>query len=219
MYVPQAVAYHIGSATTGSMVHPRILELVTRNQLWLLAKDYPPAVIAPVLVLGYCCFRRCGSVSWFAIGGLAAYIRGIRGALAKRSAHATRSARSSWASAESATPTSSICSASIRTPGVGVALVACRRRPGRAAENLLPHFRSTIDHTALEDIGTSGCSSATGQRRARPASPGNPLSCSDLPHRPRQRWNPMVDAGALPLCWKGVYMATAILHHLRACLN
>lgn len=84
MYVPQAVAYHIGSATSGSVVHPRILELVTRNQLWLLAKDYPPEVVQRhqwrILVF---------QALWFGYvvrhGGLGAYLRGIRGAVAKRS--------------------------------------------------------------------------------------------------------------------------------------
>jgi hypothetical protein len=84
MYVPQAVAYHIGSATSGSVVHPRILELVTRNQLWLLAKDYPPEVIRKyvwrilvfqALWFGYVVRHR----------GLSPYLRGIRGAVAKRS--------------------------------------------------------------------------------------------------------------------------------------
>ncbi len=85
MYVPQAVAYHIGSATSGSVVHPRILELVTRNQLWLLAKDYPPDVVQQyryrILVF---------QALWFGFvvrkrGGLGAYVRGIRAAIAKRS--------------------------------------------------------------------------------------------------------------------------------------
>jgi len=85
MYVPQAVAYHIGSATLGAVVHPRILEYVTRNQLWILAKDYPPSIVhrylSRILVfqalwLGYVIRNR----------GLGAYYRGIRAALAKRSA-------------------------------------------------------------------------------------------------------------------------------------
>jgi GT2 family glycosyltransferase len=85
MYVPQAVAYHIGSATSGSVVHPRILELVTRNQLWLLAKDYPQEFVQrylsrillfQALWFGYVVRKR---------GGLGAYLRGIRGAVAKRS--------------------------------------------------------------------------------------------------------------------------------------
>jgi GT2 family glycosyltransferase len=82
IYVPQAVAYHIGSATLGAVVHPRILEYVTRNQLWILAKDYPPALrsrywrrilVFQALWFGYVVRNR----------GLGAYLRGIRGAMAK----------------------------------------------------------------------------------------------------------------------------------------
>jgi len=82
MYVPQAVAYHVGSATTGAVVHPRILELVTRNRLWLLAKDFPPALkkryrwriaFFQALWLGYVLRN----------GGLCSYISGVRAALAK----------------------------------------------------------------------------------------------------------------------------------------
>lgn len=82
MYIPHAVAYHIGSATTGAVVHPRILELVTRNQPWILTKDYPSRVLRRywfrIVVF---------QALWFGYvvrnGGLAAYIRGIRGAMAK----------------------------------------------------------------------------------------------------------------------------------------
>lgn len=82
IYVPHAVAYHIGSATSGSVVHPRILELVTRNQLWLLAKDYPTAVVrryrARILMF---------QALWFGFvvrhHGFGAYLRGIRAARAK----------------------------------------------------------------------------------------------------------------------------------------
>ena len=84
-YIPQAVAYHIGSATTGAIVHPRILEYVTRNQIWVLAKDYPPTVkrrywfriaIFQMLWLGYILRQ----------GAFAAYVRGLRSAFAKRQA-------------------------------------------------------------------------------------------------------------------------------------
>src|SRR5205814_1658974 len=34
MYVPEAVAYHIGSATLGDSMHPRIVRWMTRNQLY-----------------------------------------------------------------------------------------------------------------------------------------------------------------------------------------
>jgi len=39
VYVPDAVAYHIGSATLGQALHPRVVEYITRNQLFVLMKD------------------------------------------------------------------------------------------------------------------------------------------------------------------------------------
>lgn len=45
LYLPDAVAYHIGSATLGDVLHPRIIEYLTRNQIYLLAKDYPFLVL------------------------------------------------------------------------------------------------------------------------------------------------------------------------------
>ncbi len=90
IYVPEAVAYHIGSATLGAVVHPRILEYVTRNQLWILAKDYPPAIVQRYLsrILLF-------QALWFAYvirnRGWGAYYRGIRAAIGKRSImHAKR---------------------------------------------------------------------------------------------------------------------------------
>ena len=45
VYVPDAVGYHIGSATLGEPLHPKVIELITRNQIWLLFKDYPRTVL------------------------------------------------------------------------------------------------------------------------------------------------------------------------------
>ena len=56
VYLPDAVAYHIGSATLGEVLHPRVVEYVTRNQIYLLLKDYPRAVF------GGCC-RESSSIS------------------------------------------------------------------------------------------------------------------------------------------------------------
>ena len=82
LYVPGAVAYHIGSATLGATVHPRILEYVTRNQLLLLIKDYPPAIkhryFARIVLF---------QALWFGFvvrnRGLTAYFRGLRDAFSK----------------------------------------------------------------------------------------------------------------------------------------
>lgn len=49
IYTPEAVAYHLGSATLGDVFHPRIAALLTRNQLLLLFKDYPLGVFCRLL--------------------------------------------------------------------------------------------------------------------------------------------------------------------------
>ncbi len=49
MYLPDAVAYHIGSATLGERLHPRVVEWITRNQFYVLAKDYPRRVLLRLL--------------------------------------------------------------------------------------------------------------------------------------------------------------------------
>ncbi len=40
-YVPEAVVYHIGSATSGSKINPFIIRLSTRNSFFVLLKNYP----------------------------------------------------------------------------------------------------------------------------------------------------------------------------------
>ena len=83
LYVPSAVAYHIGSATLGEPLHPRVIELITRNQIWLLTKDYPPAVfrrLLPRVVVYH------GLWKLFALRnrGFGAYLRGLKAALKGR---------------------------------------------------------------------------------------------------------------------------------------
>jgi GT2 family glycosyltransferase len=48
-YVPDAVAYHEGSATLGQALHPRVVEYVTRNQFFVLTKDYPASLFRRLL--------------------------------------------------------------------------------------------------------------------------------------------------------------------------
>jgi GT2 family glycosyltransferase len=40
-YVPEAIVYHIGSATTGSKFNSLTIKLSTRNSFYILAKNYP----------------------------------------------------------------------------------------------------------------------------------------------------------------------------------
>lgn len=90
LYLPQAVAYHIGSATLGDVLHPRIVEYLTRNQIYLLAKDYPGSVLWRLLprIVVY-----QGLWLMFAVrrGKLGAYLRGgwagLRGLAGMRRKH------------------------------------------------------------------------------------------------------------------------------------
>lgn len=83
LYLPGAVAFHIGSATFAHTLHPRVIEYITRNQIYLLMKNYPRAIYRRLLprILTY-------QSLWalFAIrrGGLGPYLRGIRAAYRAR---------------------------------------------------------------------------------------------------------------------------------------
>ncbi len=78
MYLPDAVAYHIGSATFGETLHPRVIEYLTRNQIYLLVKNYPRPVLGQLL-------PRIAVYQWmwllFALRNraLGAYLRGLIG--------------------------------------------------------------------------------------------------------------------------------------------
>ena len=80
LYVPGAVAYHIGSATLGEPLHPRVIELITRNQIWLLTKDYPAGVFRRLLprVVVYHGLWKLFALRNHAFG---AYLRGLMAAL------------------------------------------------------------------------------------------------------------------------------------------
>ena len=42
--MPDAFAYHVNSATLGQTLHPRVVEYTTRNQIFVVVKDYPATV-------------------------------------------------------------------------------------------------------------------------------------------------------------------------------
>ena len=83
VYVPDALAYHAGSATLGQALHPRVVEYVTRNQFFVLMKDYPPRIFRRLLprILVY-------QALWFLfavkVSGFGPYLRGLRGAVRGR---------------------------------------------------------------------------------------------------------------------------------------
>ena len=79
LYVPEAVAYHRGSATLGRW-HPEIVRKIARNQLLLIAKHYPPKWI-----LRYCWPIFVAQSLWGLLalrhGTLRAYLLGKRDGL------------------------------------------------------------------------------------------------------------------------------------------
>ena len=76
MYVPEAVGYHVGSATLGTPVHPKIIYWMTRNQIFLIVKNYPFPVLLRLLprIAVY-------QVLWFALSvkrrAVAGYFAGL----------------------------------------------------------------------------------------------------------------------------------------------
>ncbi len=82
-YMPDAVAYHVGSATLGDVFHPRVVEYITRNQIYLLMKDYPRAVLRRLLprIIVYQCLWMMFAMRNRAFG---AYLRGLHEAFRKR---------------------------------------------------------------------------------------------------------------------------------------
>lgn len=90
LYVPEAVVYHVGSASTGGKRSPTATRLGTRNGLWLLVKNLPaplvPALL-PFFVLGQLSRLAVTTVSgvWRAhLTGLAEAIRFLPPMLRKR---------------------------------------------------------------------------------------------------------------------------------------
>lgn len=88
LYVPDAVGYHVGSATLGEALHPRVIELITRNQIWLLMKNYPAAVLRRLWwrILVYHGLWKIYALTkgpWAYLRGLRAAMRGRRSMLAK----------------------------------------------------------------------------------------------------------------------------------------
>jgi len=97
IYLPDAVGYHIGSATLGDVLHPRIVEYLTRNQIYLLAKDYLRSVswrLLPRIMVYQCLWwlfavrnRALGAYLrgwWAGLHGLARMRRKHRNLIAKR---------------------------------------------------------------------------------------------------------------------------------------
>jgi GT2 family glycosyltransferase len=90
IYVPNATAYHIGSATLGNTFHPKIVEWTTRNQILLVVKNYPGGILLKLLpqIVGFqllwfgMVVRRCRFVSH--VKGIIGAIRGLPRSFRKR---------------------------------------------------------------------------------------------------------------------------------------
>jgi GT2 family glycosyltransferase len=80
IYLPDAVAYHIGSATLGDTLHPRVIEYLTRNQIFVLLKDYPRIVFFRLLPR-IAVYQSMWLLFALRSGALGAYLRGLISAL------------------------------------------------------------------------------------------------------------------------------------------
>lgn len=89
-FVPAAIVYHIGSATTGSKINPFTVRLSTRNNLYLLLKNYPVSFLLRFLpaIFVYQFFWLLFVVKKGEFGsycsGLAAFLRSARPMFRKR---------------------------------------------------------------------------------------------------------------------------------------
>jgi GT2 family glycosyltransferase len=83
IYVPDAVAYHHGSATLGRW-NPQVVRLISRNQLFLVARHYDRAlfrscfwhIVAGQLLWGVVALRHGAALAWLA--GKRDALRGFR---------------------------------------------------------------------------------------------------------------------------------------------
>jgi GT2 family glycosyltransferase len=79
-YVAEARAYHQGSATLGEPLHPKMVEWITRNQIFLLIKDYPLRLLVHLLPR-ILFFQALWKLRALREGKLSSHIRGVLGAM------------------------------------------------------------------------------------------------------------------------------------------
>jgi len=75
-YVPEAVVYHIGSATSGSKINPLTVRLSTRNSCYVLLKNYPLSLFVrffPVI----CIYQLCWLLFAIKKGQLLSWCKGM----------------------------------------------------------------------------------------------------------------------------------------------
>ena len=95
-YVPSARVYHIGSATTGSKINPFTVRLSTRNNLYLLLKNYPvsmlfrflPAIVVYQFFWLLFVIKKGQFLSY--CSGIIAFLRGARQHVQEKEKHPRR---------------------------------------------------------------------------------------------------------------------------------
>ena len=80
MCIPQAIAWHLGSATLKHPFHPKIAEWMTRNQILLVLKNYPTAILVRLLPR-IVTFQTLWLMLNIARGRFFSYVKGMLGAL------------------------------------------------------------------------------------------------------------------------------------------
>lgn len=80
LYVPSAVAYHVGGGSTGGTMNALIARLSTKNRYWVVLKNLPASMILRALP-GMLCYEAFWIRRLTARGLLGAYIRGLREAM------------------------------------------------------------------------------------------------------------------------------------------
>ena len=142
VYVPDAVAYHIGSATLGQALHPRVVEYITRNQFYVLIKDYPKAVFLRLLprIAVY-------QVMWFVVcreaWGLVRLPEGPARRLPRQKAHEAEVPRPDGQT-QDRRPATAGANGSVGAPDLRVAAVATGEPTLVAAESVLPVVPSAL---------------------------------------------------------------------------
>jgi len=79
-YVPSAVVYHIGSATTGSKINPMTVRLSTKNNINIIVKNYPVSLFItflPAIVI----YQFFWLLFVIKKGAIIPYLKGISGGI------------------------------------------------------------------------------------------------------------------------------------------
>ncbi len=102
LYLPQALARHHGGATLGGAESPQVFELLTRNQLLLLAKHYParyllrlgPRILWTQTLWALMAVRKGRGGAY--CKGILRFLSGLPGALRKRRPWSREQHRALW---------------------------------------------------------------------------------------------------------------------------